>query len=204
MAEHTATAAASAWVERWAHLAPERVPVLDLACGSGRHAWFFLRSGYPVTAVDRDISRVEGLTVAADRGDFRAIEADLEDGSPLVSKGGPLPGNTFGAVVVTNYLHRPLFPDIEAAVTPGGVLIYETFAAGNERFGKPSNPDFLLQPGELLSAFPSLVTVAYEHGEIHRPRPAIVQRIAAIRPGDQGEMAPPLDPAAVANPVPGS
>lgn len=201
MADSKPAGKPSAWVQRWAHLAPARVPVLDLACGSGRHAWFFLRTGYPVTAVDRDISRVEGLAVAADRGDFRAIEADLEDGSPLVAKGGPLAGNTFGAVVVTNYLHRPLFSGIEAAVTPGGVLIYETFAAGNARFGKPSNPDFLLQPGELLSAFPSLTTIAYEHGEIRRPKPAMVQRIAAIRPDADGGLARSLDPAAVANPV---
>lgn len=196
MADSKPTVEPSAWVQRWAHLAPERVPVLDLACGAGRHAWFFLRTGYPVTAVDRDISRVEGLAVAADRGDFRAIEADLEDGSPW-----PLTGETFGAVIVTNYLHRPLFSDIEDAVTPGGVLIYETFAAGNARLGKPSNPDFLLQPGELLAAFPSLTTIAYEHGEIRRPKPAMVQRIVAIRPDTDGEIARPLDPAAVANRV---
>lgn len=191
MADTHDTPEPSAWVTRWAHLAPARVPVLDLACGSGRHAWYFLRNGYPVTAVDRDISRVKDLEVPVDRGDFRAIEADLEDGSPVFSDGGPLAGQSFGAVVVTNYLHRPLLPAIEAAVAPGGVLIYETFAIGNERFGKPSNPDFLLRSGELLSAFPALTLVAYENGETMQPKPAVVQRLAAVRPRE-GDARPAL------------
>ena len=198
MTEPHDIAGPSDWVARWAHLAPARTPVLDLACGGGRHAWYFLRNGYPVTAVDRDISRVQGLAIAADRGDFRAIETDLESGGPQAGKGGPLPGNTFGAVVVTNYLHRPLFPGIEAAVAPGGVLIYETFAIGNERFGKPSNPDFLLQPGELLHAFPALTTVAYEHGETALPRPMVVQRLAAVRAANGDTATAALDAPAVA------
>lgn len=158
----------SSWVSRFAALVPPG-PVLDLAAGAGRHSRLFLGLGHPVVAVDRDVSRLTpapGLTVSA---------ADLEDGSPW-----PLAGRSFAGIVVTNYLHRPLLPVLVAALAADGVLIYETFARGNERFGKPSNPDFLLRPGELLDAVRGRLRVlAYEDLIVEEPRPAAVQRIAA-------------------------
>lgn len=167
----------SAWVARFAPLIPAGGAVLDLACGSGRHARYLMARGHRVTAVDIDLAGVADLA-----GDARAelIEADLEN-APW-----PLGGRRFAGVVVTNYLWRALLPLIVAAVAPGGALIYETFARGNERFGKPSNPDFLLKSGELLRAVEGrLSVVAYECLEVAEPRPALVQRIAAVnRPDD--------------------
>ncbi len=166
----------SPWVLRFASLAREGAKVLDLACGSGRHSRLFLDLGHPVTALDRDLS---GLAVTRDTPGFTALESDLEDGSPW-----PLAGRRFGAVVVTNYLYRPLFPKIIAALAPGGLLIYETFALGNERFGKPRNPDHLLRPGELLEAVRDhLRVIAYEDIERPPPKPARIQRICAASPG---------------------
>jgi len=164
----------SPWVARFAHLAPEHGAVLDLACGTGRHARYFLSRGHEVTAVDRYSAGVADLL---GREDFTLIEADLEDGGEW-----PTGGRKFAAVVVTNYLFRPILRDIVGAVAEGGVLIYETFAEGNARFGRPRNPDFLLRPAELLRAVESeLAVIAYEHGEIARPAPALVQRICACR-----------------------
>jgi len=165
--------APSGWVVRFAGLVPARGAVLDLACGGGRHARLFLASGHRVTAVDIDVSGVADL-----EGDARAeiLAADLEN-APW-----PLAGRVFAGVVVTNYLWRPLLPPIVAAVAPGGALIYETFARGNERFGKPSNPNFLLAEGELPRAVEGrLRVIAYECLEVAEPRPAVVQRIAAVR-----------------------
>jgi SAM-dependent methyltransferase len=158
--------APSAWVVRWAPLLT-RGPVLDLACGKGRHARFLLQRGLEVVAVDREPQVLESV---------RFIRADLEDGSPW-----PLPGEHFQGIVVTNYLYRPLFPVLEAALAPGGVLIYETFMLGNERFGKPSNPLFLLRPGELWQAFRGLHVIAFEQGCAPQPKPAMIQRLCAIR-----------------------
>lgn len=161
----------SPWIVAHTGLVPPGGTVLDLAAGGGRHARHFAGRGHPVVAVDRDITALAGLA------GIDAVRADLEDGSPW-----PLADRRFAAIVVTNYLHRPLFPAIRAAVAPGGVLLYETFARGNERFGKPSNPDFLLRDNELLElALPDLRVVAYEHREVAAPRPALVQRIAAVR-----------------------
>jgi SAM-dependent methyltransferase len=145
--------------------------VLDLAAGNGRHARYFKSLGYNVTTLDRDVSGLQGL-------DAEIIAADLEDGSPW-----PLGARAFDGIVVTNYLHRPLFPHIAAALARGGVLIYETFGVGNERFGRPSNPDFLLRPGELLAfaATHGLQVLAYACGEVAEPKRAITQRIAARR-----------------------
>ncbi len=177
----------SPWVERFAALIPPGGTVLDLACGSGRHTRFLRSRGHPVVALDRDISRLDDLHDAAG---VEAIEADLEDGAPW-----PLGDRQLAGIVVTNYLHRPLFPAIVRAVAPGGVLIYETFAIGNERFGKPSNPDFLLRPGELIDAVRGMLRViAYEDGIVQTPRPAAIQRLCAIRPADPSEP-PPLPPA---------
>lgn len=156
----------SEWVLRWAHLV-ESGPVLDVACGAGRHALLFAERGLQVLAVDREEQRLPGV---------RFVKADLEDASPW-----PFPGSRFGAIVVTNYLHRPLFPVLLESLAPGGVLIYETFMAGNERYGRPSNPDFLLKPGELLQAFGAATVVAFEQGTIERPKKAVVQRVCVIR-----------------------
>lgn len=167
---------ASPWVLRFAGLVPAGGPVLDLACGGGRHARLFLERGHPVTALDVDLARLGAL---AGHPRLEAIAADLEGAATW-----PLPGRRFAGVIVTNYLHRPLFPAIVGAVAPGGALIYETFAAGNERFGRPRNPDHLLKPGELLDAVHgALEVVAYENLEIAEPKPAVAQRIAAANRG---------------------
>ena len=161
---------------RFAALIPAGGPVLDLACGAGRHSRLLLERGHPVTAVDIDLT---GLADLADQPDLTAIEADLESGP------WPLADQQFAGVVVTNYLWRPILPRIVAAVAPGGALIYETFAAGNERFGRPNKPEFLLAPGELLDAVRGRLTViAYENLAEQEPRPAMRQRIAARREAD--------------------
>jgi SAM-dependent methyltransferase len=162
----------SAWVLRFAPLIAPGGAVLDLACGGGRHARFFLAAGHPVTAVDRDLAGLGDLTGASG---LEPVEADLEGAA------WPLPGRRFAAAIVANYLWRPLFPDILASLEPQGVLLYETFARGNERFGRPRNPDFLLGPGELLELVRGrLHVVAYETGITAPPREAAVQRLAAI------------------------
>ena len=171
----------SPWVTRFAHLVPEGGEVLDVAAGGGRHARCFVERGHPVTAVDTETKRLEDLRDAiegrgGDDAELRVLRADLE-GEPW-----PLAGREFAGVVVTNYLWRPLLPDLAASVAPGGVLLYETFARGNERFGKPSNPDFLLRSAELCDAFGSeLQIVAFEQGEVRAPKPAVVQRVCAVR-----------------------
>jgi len=158
--------APSEWVLRWAPLV-ERGPVLDVASGSGRHARVFAERGLEVLAVDREPQPVPGV---------RLVVADLEDGSPW-----PFAGQRFGGIVVTNYLHRPLLPILAESLEESGLLIYETFMAGNEKFGKPANPAFLLRPGELLEAFRGLTVVAFEQGIVERPKPAAVQRLCARR-----------------------
>ncbi|MGQ3301320.1 class I SAM-dependent methyltransferase [Reyranella sp.] len=161
----------SSWIATWAGLIPPGAPILDLAAGNGRHTAYFASRGHRVTAVDRDVSAL----VASDT--VEVVAADLEDGSPW-----PLAGRRFGAIVVTNYLHRPLFPALFAALQPGGILLYETFMEGNERFGKPSRPDFLLKDGELLDLVRGRFSVtAYEARMISQPKMAMVQRIAARR-----------------------
>jgi SAM-dependent methyltransferase len=163
----------SAWVTRFAPLVAAGARVLDVACGAGRHARWFAARGCVVDAVDRDAVLASGLGAVPG---VRFLAADIEDGP------WPYGGQRFDAVVVTNYLHRPLFAALRDAVGPGGVLLYETFAQGNERFGKPSNPAFLLRPGELLQAFaPEFFVVAFEDLVVHEPRPARVQRLCALR-----------------------
>lgn len=161
----------SAWVRRFASLVPAGGTVLDVAAGGGRHVRLFRDRGHPVTAVDRSTDALRRLATEG----LEVITADLESGAPW-----PLARRRFAGVVVTNYLHRPLLPAIVGAVAADGVLLYETFAAGNERFGKPSNPAFLLRPGELLEAVRGrLRVIAYEDLAVDEPRPAMVQRIAA-------------------------
>ncbi|WP_372398018.1 methyltransferase domain-containing protein [Azospirillum sp. HJ39] len=165
----------SPWVERFAPLVRAGGGVLDLACGGGRHLRLFRSRGHPVTGIDRDLGGVADLEGSAG---VALLEADLEEGGPLDSLPG---GGGFAGIVVTNYLHRPLFPAILAALEPGGLLIYETFADGNARFGRPSSPDFLLRPGELLEAVRgTLQVVAFEQGEVAVPKPAVVQRLCAV------------------------
>ena len=170
MAPQATSLPPSPWVRRFAALCRPGT-ALDLAAGGGRHTRLLLEAGHKVIAVDRDVAGLVPLTGPR----LEILQADLEDGSPW-----PLGTRRVDLIVVTNYLHRPLFAPLIAALAPSGLLVYETFAAGNERFGKPSNPDFLLQPGELLDRVrPQLRVLAYEDLEVAEPRPAMVQRIAA-------------------------
>lgn len=163
----------SEWVRRWIEYVPPATRVLDLACGSGRHARMLAAKGHEVLALDRDPRLIAGLANIA-RIDARL--AELETGT------WGLDGQRFHAIIVTNYLHRPLLPMLVDAVAPGGFLIYETFAVGNERFGRPSNPAFLLRPGELLEVVRGKLRVrAYEDLQVAHPAPAMVQRISAQR-----------------------
>lgn len=159
----------SLWIQKWAHLIAPQGTVLDVACGAGRHMQFLAELGHAVTGVDRS---PEALQAARPWG--HTVQADIENGP------WPFPDLTFDAVVVTHYLWRALLPTLLDSLAPGGVLLYETFAAGNEAVGKPSRPDFLLQPGELLSACAGLRVVAYEDGYMDHPA-RFIQRIAAVR-----------------------
>jgi SAM-dependent methyltransferase len=176
----------SPWVLRWAHLVPAGAEVLDLACGRGRHARYFAAAGCRVTAVDRD---ADALATLAGVPGIATRCADLE-GAPW-----PFPPGAFDAVIVTNYLYRPQFPFIAAALREGGVLLYETFMTGNERYGKPSNPAFLLRPGELQEAFAGPLAVAgFEQGLVGRPPRAAVQRLCAVRAATGAVTLPPEGP----------
>jgi len=169
----------SPWVCRWARLIRPGGRVLDVACGNGRHLRFLKAEGFFVVGVDRDevaIGAFKGV------GGIEIHVADIEGGS------WPFAPASFDGVVVTNYLHRPIFRNLVDALVQGGVLIYETFAAGNERYGRPSNPDFLLRPGELFHSLEPLVIVAFEQGLISAPKPAMVQRACAVR-GEVGAVA---------------
>lgn len=164
-----ATQAPSDWVRRWSHLVAPGQPVLDVACGAGRHMQWFRGRGHPVTGIDRS---AQDLATAAQWGE--ALCADLENGP------WPCPGRQFAGVVVTNYLWRPLFPALIQGLGAGAVLICETFAAGNETVGRPARPEFLLQPGELLRLCAGLRVIGFEDGFMDQPE-RFVQRIAAVR-----------------------
>ena len=165
------TEAPSAWIQQWAHLIPPGSRVLDLACGAGRHMRYLSALGHPMLGVDRS---EEALAAAQPWGE--TLLADIENGP------WPLDGQVFGGVVVTHYLWRPLWPHITASVQTGGVLLYETFAQGHETVGRPSRPDFLLAPGELLqvASQAGLRVIAYEDGFLPEPE-RFIQRIAAVR-----------------------
>lgn len=165
----------AAWIARWVSQIESQGTTLDVACGAGRHTKLLLERGYKVVAVDVDIG---AMAPFQDRMNLKLIQADLENGP------WPFPDGIFHGIVVTNYLHRPLFPRLMRALRPGGIFIYETFARGNAEFGRPSNPDFLLQPGELLRVVEGKARViAYEDVYIATPKPALVQRICAVADG---------------------
>jgi SAM-dependent methyltransferase len=165
----------SAWVRRFVPLIRAGGRVLDLAAGGGRNTTLLLDMGFVVTAIDRDIAALRPFAGA--RCEVR--EFDLETVDPDATWDAL--GGGYDGIVVANYLHRPLFPTLVASLSVGGIVIYETFAAGNGRFGKPSSPDFLLRPGELLQAFGALTILAFEQGAVDEPRQAVVQRIAAVK-----------------------
>ncbi len=167
--------ATSAWVRRFARLIEAGGSVLDLACGQGRHARYLAGLGYHVEALDRDSAALGAL--AGVPGIFTRC-ADVEGAT------WPYAADAFDGIVVTNYLHRPLLPALLVALRPGGVLIYETFALGNEKLGRPSNPEFLLRPEELLHWVQGRMQVlAFEQGRVELPKPAVIQRICAVRRG---------------------
>lgn len=161
----------SAWVERFLQLIKPGGLVLDVAAGNGRHVRLLRDHGFDVCAVDRDIAVL--LALSGPRCKVRRIDLEYDDSTQL--------GDNYDGIIVTNYFHRPLLPALARALAPGGALIYETFACGNERFGRPRNPDFLLRPGELLEAFSDLTVVAFEQGDVSIPRQAVMQRLAAVR-----------------------
>ena len=163
------------WLQRWAHLLPAGAPVLDIACGRGRHLRWLAGRGHPVTGIDRDAAALAASQDLADAGQAELILADIENGP------WPCPGRQWPVVLVTHYLWRPLWPQILASVAPGGWLVYETFADGNQTVGKPSRPDFLLQPGELIVRCAGLRIVAYEDGFLDEPA-RFVQRVVAASP----------------------
>jgi len=164
--------AASAWIERFAHLVPAGARLLDVAAGSGRHARFFAERGVHVVAVDRDADALAALL------NLPGVETRVAD---LEGAAWPFADERFDAIVVVNYLHRALFPQLFAALAPDGALLYDTFASGNEALGRPSNPAFLLREGEILErARERLTIVAFEQGRIDQERPAVVQRLAAV------------------------
>ena len=172
---HDHLANASPWVERFASLIPKQGLVLDLACGVGRHAVFLAQLGFSVLGVDQDVSQIESLAYPSIK--TKALDLELEE--------WPLEGAQFSGIVVTNYLYRPHLDRLPQILAPKGVLIYETFAEGNAQFGKPSNPNFLLKEGELLAlaARHQLKIMAYEDIYTDEPKPAMVQRLCAVKAG---------------------
>lgn len=166
----------SEWVKRWSHLVKAQGQVLDVACGHGRHAYWFHGLNHTLTLIDKSQAAVDSIAIATQV--CNKLVADIENGP------WPLTGRQFDAVVVTNYLWRPLMPTLLASLAPGGVLLYETFTAGNETVGKPSRPDFLLRSGELLQVCKDLRVVAFEDAFVqstHSTSPRFVQRIVAVR-----------------------
>lgn len=146
--------------------------VLDVACGRGRHTLLMRDRGYKVTAVDKDISTLQGRNIP----EINLVCADLEENE------WPFQPDQFDAIVVTNYLWGPLFPTIKGSLRAGGCILYETFAIGNEAYGRPSNPDFLLKEDELLEVFSDFEILDYFHGKTETPKPAVKQAVVARRP----------------------
>ncbi len=180
---HGGDLAPSEWVGRCARLIAPGGRVLDLACGSGRHARLLRDLGHFVIAVDRDESALMHLKTESH---IETLCADLE------SEAWPFPPDSFDALIVTNYLYRPLFAGIREALRIGGILIYETFAAGNQRYGRPSNPEFLLRRNELLSLVAPLQVLAFEQGIIQSPKTAVIQRICAVNAAQFDDLNSPI------------
>ncbi len=167
-----ASLAPSRWVVRFSSLVADGARVLDVACGQGRHSRWFAARGCRVVAVDRDTAALDLLSSVAG---VTAVSTDLE------AQPWPFETEKFDAIIVTHYLHRALFPSLLGVLADDGVLVYETFARGNEAYGKPSNPDFLLTEGELLTIIDrTLIVVAFEQGRIESEPPVVVQRLAAV------------------------
>jgi len=164
----------SPWVRRWAALIRPGGRVLDVACGHGRHLRYLSSLGFAVVGVDRDEAAL---------GAFRGISGVEIHVADIEAEPWPFAPGEFDGVVVTNYLHRPLFPVLVGAMRSGGVLIYETFALGNERYGRPGNPEFLLRPDELLHSLEPLAVVAFEQGLVSALKQAVIQRVCAVRSG---------------------
>lgn len=179
-ARHLRISVPSPWIARFAHLAPSEAPVLDVAAGGGRHTRVFIENGYHVTAIDKNTRTLEALP---NQKNLEIIACDMETDAPVFTQDGPLAGRKFGTIVVVNYLYRPLMAALLEALTPGGLLLYETFALGNEIYSKPRNPDHLLKSGELLAfAAPHMQIVAYEHGLVQNDDlPGVKQRLCAIK-----------------------
>ena len=171
---HAQGAPPSAWVTRFLPLIARGGRVLDLAAGEGRHTRLLLDLGFRVTAADRKVAELQAQFAATPQCQIVAV--DLENGEPWRLGGG------YDGIVVSLYLHRPLFATLADALAPGGVLIYETFMRGNERFGRPTNPDFLLKPNKLFAVFSAALSViAFEQGEVETPKPGMMQRLAAVK-----------------------
>ena len=173
LSNHEVIQNASPWVKRFVSLIPKHGTVLDLACGSGRHAYYLAEAGFIVTAIDRDMSQFKSTQLPL----ISTLELDLELDT------WPLEGRLFDGIVVTNYLYRPHLDQLPPLLEEGGILLYETFAIGNEEFGKPSNPDYLLRHGELLELAKKhdLHVIAYRDGYLETPKPAMVQSLCASR-----------------------
>jgi SAM-dependent methyltransferase len=171
MTEQISIEPPSSWIVKYAQLIPKKGRILDLACGSGRHAIWLAKQGYQVDAFDSDakaLANMKGI------GNINVSIVDFE------SDDWPGSDQRYDGIIVSRYLYRPLLSRLAGLLNPGGILIYETFMAGNERYGKPSNPDFLLLPNELLETYsPLLSIIAFEQGEVEMPRPAVTQRICA-------------------------
>ena len=163
----------SNWVRKYISLIPSKKLVLDLACGSGRNTRFLLDQGYTVVALDKDISQLADISGELN---LRKYKFDLETSAKF-----PFNKQEFSGIIVTNYLHRPLFGDLINALSHGGVLIYQTFMSGHEAYGRPSNPNFLLKINELNDVFANkLDVVAFEQGYEENPKPAVIQKICAV------------------------
>jgi SAM-dependent methyltransferase len=187
MPSHLDLTPPSGWVQRFAHLVKPGESLLDVACGSGRHCQLFAAMGCAVTALD--VSGEALAIVSRHSPSVRTVQADIENSAWPLTTHDKL--DVFDAIVVTNYLHRPLIPTLLACLNVGGVLIYETFAVGNETVGKPSSPDFLLRQGELLDLCRGLKTLAFEDGFLQQPD-RFVQRIVAIKIHRSPDTNPPL------------
>ncbi len=178
--KHLRITDASPWIKRFEHLVPKGARVLDLAAGGGRHGRLFLKLGACVTFIDRDVSALSDLLFTKEA---TVIEADLETQNSPFDRDGPLEGESFGAIIVVNYLYRPLLSKLIESLSSGGLLLYETFARGNEKFARPKNPKHLLESGELLATVDGkLQVLAYEHGQLEiADIPGVKQRLCAVK-----------------------